>query len=267
MGKIRLSNNQELEIIKDGIQESGDHLMIGLTSSDILQMDQIFSDAKNTEKIWVLDWQGELFKEYTGFTQLQEVAKEYDAVISQEAGKEPVIGAAVRVRLYRPNDIEKRVSDLEKKIDQGDIGVDQEQYKASMVVARYSAQALPDADALRAKVLYPKWQELVNLGYIAAKEGYKFTHEDVLYKTIKVNQEFQAQWIPGDGTESIYTRIDETHAGTIEDPIPWHTNMRPELNKYYIEGSLLAKCIEDPGQALHNGLSELCPGRYFEKVG
>ena len=76
----------------------------------------------------------------------------------------------------------------------------------------------------------------------------------------------QEQYVPGTGTESLYVQLDESHAGTQEDPIPWITNMQPEKDKYYIEGELIAKCIEDPGQALHNKLSELCPGRYFEAV-
>ena len=101
------------------------------------------------------------------------------------------------------------------------------------------------------------------MGYTAAVKGYKFSHENLLYKTIKENQKFEAQWIPGQGTESLFVRIDETHAGTKENPIPWTPNMQPEEGKYYKEGELIARCIEDPGQALYNKLSELCPGRYF----
>ena len=69
----------------------------------------------------------------------------------------------------------------------------------------------------------------------------------------------------GQGTESLYVCVDEPHSGSQEDPIPWVSNMQPESGKYYIEGDLLAKCIEDPGQPLYHKLSELCPGRYFEK--
>ena len=32
-------------------------------------------------------------------------------------------------------------------------------------------------------------------------------------------------WVPGVGTESIYTHIDETHDGTQYDPIPYDGNM------------------------------------------
>lgn len=46
--------------------------------------------------------------------------------------------------------------------------------------------------------------------------------------------------------------------------IPWKANMQPEAGKYYREGDLTAKCVEDPGQPLYNALADLCPGRYFE---
>ena len=87
----------------------------------------------------------------------------------------------------------------------------------------------------------------------------------MLYKTIKPGQQFQAQWVPGVGTESIYTRIDETHTGTKEDLIPYHVNMEVFQNKYYVEDGILYKCTRDSGQALHNKASELV-GHYFELV-
>lgn len=57
----------------------------------------------------------------------------------------------------------------------------------------------------------------------------------------------QSQWKPGStGTESIYKRIDEQHAGTKEDPIPYPAdgNMSLELGKYYKEDGITYECIE-----------------------
>lgn len=156
------------------------------------------------------------------------------------------------------------IAELKEQVAAGGAGVDQELFAATAVVARANAQALADEQALEAKVLYPTFDELVEQGYVAEKEGFKFRDSDDLWKTAQDNVTFQAQYRPGTGTESLYTHIDEAHAGSIEDPIPWQTNMQPEAGKYYVEGNLIAKCIEDPGQALHNKLAELCPGRYFE---
>lgn len=122
---------------------------------------------------------------------------------------------------------------------------------------------LSDEQALTVKNLYPTFADLIGKN---VKIGTRFTYNAFLFKTIQDDLMIQEQYVPGTGTESLYVQLDESHAGTQEDPIPWITNMQPEKDKYYIEGELIAKCIEDPGQALHNKLSELCPGRYFEAV-
>lgn len=136
----------------------------------------------------------------------------------------------------------------------------EEELKAPSVAA--AAVYLTDEQALTVKNLYPAWESLIGK---TVKPGARFTYADALYKVI--TQEpllIQEQWIPGEGTESLYVCLDGTHAGTLADPIPWKTNMQPEAGKYYVEGELVAKCIEDPGQPLYNALAELCQGRYFE---
>lgn len=137
--------------------------------------------------------------------------------------------------------------------------------QASAVVSRANAQSLPDAQALEAKILYSTWEELVGMGYMAEKAGYKFTHEGVLYKTVKDGQQFQAQWVPGQGTESIYTRIDEAHAGTAEDPIPYSGNMELEKGKYYSQDGITYLCSRDTGQPVFQPLKDLV-GIYVEAV-
>lgn len=83
-----------------------------------------------------------------------------------------------------------------------------------------AAQSLPDADGLKAKALYPRWDALVKNGNVTAEAGFRFTHNGDLYKCKGENPTFQADWIPGNGTAALYVRIDETHPGTLADPIP-----------------------------------------------
>ena len=160
-------------------------------------------------------------------------------------------------------------------MESGSFGVDQALITASVVVARANAQALPDAQALEAKALYDTFDELVKLKYTAEKQGFKFRDGDDLYKTAQDNVTFQAQYRPGQGTESLYTHIDEAHAGTQEDPIPAKANMEYEYGKYYSEGDAIYICkrggVEDPesmyGQKVTlQYLPSNLIGQYFEQA-
>ena len=44
---------------------------------------------------------------------------------------------------------------------------------------------MPDADGLKAKALYPRWEKLVQLGSVTAEAGYRFTYGGDLYQDIK----------------------------------------------------------------------------------
>lgn len=95
------------------------------------------------------------------------------------------------------------------------------------------------------------------------KAGFKFTHGGALYKTIPEQHTFQADWVPGVGTESLYTRIDETHAGTIDDPIPYSGNMALEAGKYYSQSGEVYLCTRDTINPVYNALADLV-GLYVE---
>lgn len=141
MGKIKLNNDQEVTIITDGILPAGDYLTLMLETENMTleQADQLFSDSKNTEKIWVVDYLGELFQSYTGFTKLQEVAKEYDAIVdyteNEDQQKVPVTGTAIRVKLYRPNDVEKRMDGMEERMDTMQTNMDMAVAEMTMLIA------------------------------------------------------------------------------------------------------------------------------------
>nr|WP_325195176.1 hypothetical protein [uncultured Oscillibacter sp.] len=128
-----------------------------------------------------------------------------------------------------------------------------------------AAQSLPDADGLKAKALYPRWEKLVQLGSVTAEAGYRFTHNGALYKCVNANPTFQADWVPGVGTESLYTRIDETHTGDQYDPIPYEGNMALVSGLYYSQDGVVYLCTRDTGSAVYNALADLV-GIYVEKV-
>lgn len=125
--------------------------------------------------------------------------------------------------------------------------------------------SLSDDVSLKLKSYYPTWQELTAAQFTAEKAGFKFTYGDDLYKTIHPKQEFLSNWVPGQGTESTFERIDETHTGTKDDPIPYKVNMTVYADKYYIEDGILYRCTRDSGIPLQYKASELV-GHYFEVV-
>lgn len=128
-----------------------------------------------------------------------------------------------------------------------------------------AAQSLPDADGLKAKALYPRWEALVKKGSVTAEEGYRFTYNGDLYKCVNANPTFQSDWVPGNSTAALYVRIDESHVGTLDDPIPYSGNMILESGKYYIQDHVIYLCNRDTGNPVYNSLAELV-GLYVETV-
>lgn len=225
---------------------------------------------EETGGIWEVEMRKTQADSDTRLNRLEEKSKEQEETLEKQGesiksqGKE--IEKHTQTLTEQETNLTEQGKEIEKIKEDMQQGGGNPEMQAAIVVAKYNAQSLPDQEALSAKILYETFDQLVEQKFTAKEKGYKFRDGEDLYKTAQDNVTFQAQYRTGPGTESLYTRIDETHAGTLEDPIQWKVNMQPELNKYYKEGELIAKCIEDPGQALHNKLSELCPGRYFEAV-
>ena len=138
-----------------------------------------------------------------------------------------------------------------------------EEVAAMLIRQQINTITVGDQTALRMREFYPEWTDLI--GKTVDKAEYKFQHNGKLYKTIPANHTFQANWVPGVGTESLYTRIDETHDGTKYDPIPYDGNMALENGKYYIQDGVTYLCSRDTGNPVYNALSELV-GLYVEAV-
>jgi len=106
------------------------------------------------------------------------------------------------------------------------------------------AQSLADSESLNVKSIYLNWSDCVAAGQIEYDQpGYKFTYNDELYKCVNPDPTFQSDWIPSD-LPALYVRIDETHAGSIDDPIPAARGMEYTYFLYYLDAE--------------NGLTYLC---------
>ena len=132
-----------------------------------------------------------------------------------------------------------------------------ENVKAKQAILFYSmminTMSLTDKQSLEVKYLYPNWETLTDK---EVDVDFKFLYGDTLYKVLQKHTISKA-WIPGQGTESLYTEINETHAGTKEDPIPYNNNMELESGKYYTQDGLLYMCNRNTGIPVYNKLADL----------
>ena len=128
-----------------------------------------------------------------------------------------------------------------------------------MVLAQINTLPVDDATALRMVAYYPEWA--AGTAYVA---GDRVVYNGDLYKVLQAHTA-QETWLPGTGTESLYTRIDEHHDGTKYDPIPYSGNMALQNGKYYMQGGVLYKCTRDTGNPVYNALADLV-GIYVELV-
>lgn len=132
-------------------------------------------------------------------------------------------------------------------------------------IMEQAAQSLDDSTALTAVELFPQWSSLV-AERRTVDEGFRFQYSGNLYRTEQHTYTFVETYIPGtEGMESLFSKVDETHAGTIEDPIPYEQNMEIYEGLYYSQYDVVYLCTRDSGQPLYHDLSALI-GSYVEVV-
>ena len=273
MKKLVFNDSRWIEIQDAAEAEGILHVRIILTTSE--QLKAVFGDPFATQKMTCFDNQQQSAA-YENYTILNYI-KEYTGGIFEVEMIQENKDAETRLRALesKAKSQAEDIEQIKKDIEGGGTGVDQPLVTAAIVVARANVQALPDAQALEAKALYDTFDDLVKSKYTAEKQGFKFRDGDDLWKTAQDNVEFQAQYRPGEGTESLYTHIDEAHAGTQEDPIPAKANMEYEYGKYYSEGDAIYICkrggVANPEEMYGQKVTlQYLPsdlvGQYFEQI-
>lgn len=129
-------------------------------------------------------------------------------------------------------------------------------------IIEQAMQSIDGNDALTARSMYPTFESIIGK---TVKHGFKFTHGGKLWRTEQPEMTIQEHYAPGMGTESLYSEVCESHAGTLEDPIPYNGNMALESGKYYSQDGKIYRGIRDTGNPVYNALSELV-GLYVEEV-
>lgn len=123
-------------------------------------------------------------------------------------------------------------------------------------VIEQAAQSLDDATALTAITLHPVWAPGTE-----CPTGYKVQYDGHLWRCMQAHTS-QPGWEP-EHAPSLWEQINETHAGTLTDPIPYSGNMALVTGLYYSQSGVVYRCIRDTGAPVYNALTDLV-GLYVE---
>lgn len=121
---------------------------------------------------------------------------------------------------------------------------------------------MSDEKALNCISVFPTWESYIGK---SLKTGERVVYQNELWKVRQEITTVLENQSPSIETAALYERIDEEHAGTLEDPIPYANTMTVEEGKHYIEEGIIYKCIRGSGQPLYASCASLV-GNYFEKV-
>lgn len=179
----------------------------------------------------------------TGVTSDASVVEEYEEYLAYVAGIKEMVKKDMEIAPTEPKAaFAPRMADL-----------------ARLLTMQVNTMSLTDEEALSVKSVYPEWASFIGKN---VKKDAKMQYGGKLWKVLQEHT-VQEQWKPGEGTESLYAEINETHAGTLEDPIPYSGNMELESGKYYSQGGKVYHCTRDTEIPVYAGLAELV-GIYVE---
>ena len=129
---------------------------------------------------------------------------------------------------------------------------------AMMIPQQINTLSVDDNTALRMLAFYPEWA-----AGTAYTVGYKVRRNGKLWRVVQAHTS-QTGWEP-ENAASLWEQINETHSGTVDDPIPYSGNMALTSGLYYIQDWVIYKCTRDTGNPVYHALSELV-GLYVEKA-
>lgn len=112
--------------------------------------------------------------------------------------------------------------------------------------------------ALRMRSFYPEWE--AGRDYAV---GFKVRRNGALW-TVRQAHASLTGWEP-ENVPSLWEQINETNAGTVDDPISYNGNMTLTKGAYYYQGGKLYLCNRDTGTAVYHPLTELI-GLYVQEV-
>ena len=106
------------------------------------------------------------------------------------------------------------------------------QARAAAMAFCAAATVITDAQALLMPDIFPTWEDVLGGGEqlpaerISSKDGR-------LYRIVQPVTPLESQPPDGEGMLAVYRPIEQAHAGTAEDPIPWVYGMDCLAGTYY----------------------------------
>lgn len=144
------------------------------------------------------------------------------------------------------------------KLEEASRPLSADEVLAMLIPQQINALAVDDSTALRMLDFYPEWS--ADTAYTV---GYKVRRGGKLWRVVQAHTS-QAGWEP-ENAASLWEQINETHAGTMDDPIPYSGNMALTAGLYYVQDWVIYKCMRDTGNPVYHSLAELV-GLYVEKA-
>lgn len=133
---------------------------------------------------------------------------------------------------------------------------------ARLLVMQINSLDLTDEQSLTVKSLYPTWESFIGKKLEAGK---KVQYAGKLWKVLQEVGTVLENQPPSIYTASLYTEINETQAGTLDDPIPYNNNMALEAGKYYAQGGVTYRCTRSTEIPVYADLKDLV-GIYVEAL-
>lgn len=115
------------------------------------------------------------------------------------------------------------------------------QMQAAVKLYVQKATDIPDEQALEMPDLFYTWDEVLEAGELLEANTI-LNLGGQLYRVVQPVTPQEHQRPDGEGMTAIYRPIDQTHAGTQEDPIPFVYGMDTEQGKYYSYGGTVYLC-------------------------
>lgn len=133
----------------------------------------------------------------------------------------------------------------------------QQEVLAMLIPQQINTLTVDDNMALRMLDFYPEWAA----GTVYSV-SYKVRRNGKLWRVVQAHTA-QIGWEP-ENAASLWEQINETHAGTLDDPIPYSGNMALTAGLYYVQDWVIYLCTRDTGNPVYHALDELV-GLYVEK--